>query len=141
MPRSNLGFTVIELLVVMALIALTLTIVAPRYIQQTQKASEAVLRNNLKETRSAIDRFYSDNGQYPATLQVLVDRRYLRILPFDPIVGRNDVWAFTGPKTSGMNSAVLTDGLISASSAGGSISDIHSSAHGRGTDGTDYATW
>lgn len=124
------GFTLIELMVVMAVIALLVTIVAPRYLTQTDRAREAVLRNNLKETRDAIDRFYTDHGRYPQTLKELVDARYVKMLPVDPITGRNDRWTLAG-----------SPGGAGAASQASGIYDLHSSAAGNGLDGTAFNSW
>ena len=124
------GFTLIELMVVMAVIALLVTIVAPRYLMQTDRAREAVLRNNLKETRDAIDKFYTDLGRYPQNLKELVDARYLKMLPIDPISGRNDRWMLTG-SPNGQVAALQPSGVY----------DLHSSAAGKGLDGTAFNSW
>ena len=124
------GFTLIELIVVMAVIALLATIVAPRYLMQTDRAREAVLRNNLKETRDAIDKFYTDHGRYPQSLKELVDARYLKMLPIDPISGRNDRWTLTG-SPNGASAAAQSPGVY----------DLHSSAAGKGLDGTVFNSW
>jgi general secretion pathway protein G len=160
-PKSK-AFTIIELLVVMALIALTLTIVAPRYIRQTDRAREAVLRNNLRETRAAIDRYYSDHHQYPASLQELVDQRYLRFLPYDPIIGRSDGWSLVAPGVSASAAGISTGGLTSATGAlgntdssaktapsgvgagafpKGTVFDLHSSSPAKSIEGSNYASW
>jgi len=124
------GFTLIELMVVMVVLALLVTIVAPRYLKQTDRAKEAVLRNNLKETRDAIDKFYTDHGRYPQSLKELVDGRYLKMLPIDPISGRSDRWAFVG-----------SPGGAAASSQSSGIYDLRSSAAGNGMDGTAFNSW
>jgi general secretion pathway protein G len=124
------GFTLIELMVVMAVIALLVTIVAPRYLTQTDRAREAVLRNNLKETRDAIDKFYTDHGRYPQSLKELVDTRYLKMLPVDPINGRNDRWTLAGSPSGG-----------AASAQPSGVHDLHSSAAGRGLDGSTFDSW
>ncbi|WP_341893363.1 prepilin-type N-terminal cleavage/methylation domain-containing protein, partial [Variovorax sp. YR752] len=76
--RTDSGFTIIELLVVMAALGLLLAIVAPRYVNHVDQAREAVLRQNLAGLRDAIDKFYADRARYPADLQELVTERYLR---------------------------------------------------------------
>ncbi len=124
------GFTLIELMVVMAVIALLVTIVAPRYLMQTDRAREAVLRNNLKETRDALDKFYTDHGRYPQSLKELVNARYLKMLPIDPITGRNDRWTLTG-SPNGATAAAQPSGVY----------DLHSSAAGKGLDGTAFDSW
>ena len=119
------GFTLIELLVVMAVIGLLLSIAAPRFVRQVDQSREVVLRHNLDGLRQAIDQFYSDKGRYPKTLQDLVDARYLRSVPVDPITERNDSWIMVLP----------------AGDPGPAWYDVHSGARGLGGDGTSYATW
>ena len=84
-PLRRRGFTLIELLVVLAIIALLLTVTIPRYFQSIDTAKETLLVDNLKTTREMIDRYYGDTGQYPTSLEVLVEKKYLRALPVDPI--------------------------------------------------------
>lgn len=75
------GFTLIELVIVMAIIALLLTLAAPRYFSSLERSKETVLRSNLAAMRDALDKFYSDTGKYPDTLEVLVEKKYLRSMP------------------------------------------------------------
>jgi general secretion pathway protein G len=124
------GFTMIELMVVMTLVALLLTIVAPRFLSQIDRAREDVLRNNLKEARAAIDHYYTDTGKYPDSLRRLVEQRYLRALPVDPLTGRTDNWVLVAPTNASAGGA-----------APAAIYDLHSSATGRARDGSVYATW
>ncbi|WP_201450025.1 type II secretion system protein [Hydrogenophaga sp. PBL-H3] len=91
------GFTLIELMVVMAIVATLLTIVTPRYFAHLEHAKETALRQTLAVTRDAIDKYLADNDRYPATLDELVDKRYLRSLPTDPITDRNDTWTLLPP--------------------------------------------
>lgn len=93
------GFTLIELLVVMAIVATLLTLVTPRYFAQVERAREAALRETLAVTREAIDRFHGDHDRYPGSLVELVDKRYLRSLPSDPITERSDTWVLLPPPT------------------------------------------
>ena len=118
------GFTLIELLVVMAIIALLLTIATPRYFQHVERTKEAVLHENLAAVRDAIDKFHADTDTWPADLQTLVDRRYLRSLPMDPMTDRTDSWQLVPPP----------DG-------GGGVYDLHSGAPGGGQDGTEFVNW
>ncbi len=118
------GFTLIELLVVLAIIATLLSIVAPRYYQHVERSKEAVLRENLASVRDAIDQFHADAGAWPATLETLVERRYLRALPIDPITERNDTWVLLAPP---------------GGEAG--VYDIRSGAEGSGLDGQAYRDW
>lgn len=116
------GFTLIELLVVMAIIATLLMIVVPRYFHSVENSEVAVLRQNLSLTREALDKFYGDNGRYPDSLQELVEKRYLRSLPADPIAGNSDSWVLVAPDTAEK----------------GGIYDIRSSAPGSSRTGAEY---
>ena len=95
--RLGRGYTVIELLVVLAAIALLLAVVAPRYTQHLDTAREVVLKRDLQALRDAIDKFYSDQARYPAALDELVGKRYLRAVPADPITQRTDSWVLVPP--------------------------------------------
>lgn len=95
-PRNS-GFTVIELLVVLASLALLLSVAAPSYMQHLDRAREVALRETLLRTREAIDKFYADQGRYPNELSELVQRRYLRAVPVDPITERADTWILVTP--------------------------------------------
>ena len=90
--RKTSGFTLIELVVVMAIIGLLLTIAVPRYMHSIERGKEQVRQQNVAVMRSAIDQYYGDNGQYPETLDELVAKHYLRSVPVDPVNG-DDKWA------------------------------------------------
>ncbi len=124
------GFTLIELLVVLAIVAMLLSIVAPRYLHKTEQAKETVLREQLASIRTAIDYYYGEHDEYPPSLQTLVEQKYLRKIPADPITGRADSWQLVYRQEN--------DGAV-ARQAG--IYDIHSGAAGSGRDGTAYAGW
>jgi general secretion pathway protein G len=123
MRRS--GFTLIELMVVMAIIALLLTFVAPRYFGSVNRAEEAALKQSLWHMRDAIDKFYGDNGRYPEELAELVTGRYLRTVPADPFTARNDSWVIVAPP----------------SGVAGRVYDVRSGAPKRASDGTEVAKW
>lgn len=123
--RHKNGFTLIELLVAMTIIALLLSIVAPRYFNSVSKAEEAVLKEDLSLMRSTLDKYRADTGKYPDTLDDLVNRKYLRKLPVDPITKRMDTWILVPP----------------ASNEQGAIFDIRSGAQGKARDGTLYGNW
>ena len=93
------GFTLIELMVVMVLIALLLTIAVPRYFSTIDTGKASVQRQNISATRDAIDKYYGDVGKYPETLQDLVDKKYLRSVPVDPITGLPN---WTDPNLTGV---------------------------------------
>lgn len=94
--RPGNGFTLIELMVVMVLIALLLTIAVPRYFSTIDTGKSSVQRQNISAIRDAIDKYYGDVGKYPETLQDLVDKKYLRSIPVDPISGKTD-WVVIPP--------------------------------------------
>lgn len=96
MRRSD-GFTLIELIVVMAIVATLAAIAWPRYIGQVESSQDVILRENLRLTRHSIDKFHEDLGRFPDSLQELVDRRYIRAMPVDPITGRTDTWLLLAP--------------------------------------------
>jgi general secretion pathway protein G len=123
------GFTVIELLVVLAAIGLLLGIAAPRYFQHLDTAREVTLKQDLQQLREAIDKFYADQMRYPASLDELVQRRYLRSVPIDPITQRKDTWVLVAPSAG---TAVQAQGVVY---------DVRSGAKGLGMDGTAYETW
>jgi general secretion pathway protein G len=123
--NSPKGFTLIELLVVMAIIATLLTIAVPRYFHSVEKSREAVLREDLSTMRDAIDKYYGDNGQYPEALETLVDKKYLRAIPVDPITETAATWVPVPPPETDK----------------GAVFDVKSGAPGKGLDGTAYADW
>lgn len=123
--RKKNGFTLIELLVVMAIIATLLSIVAPRYFNSIEKAKEAVLKQDLHIMRDAIDKFHSDMGSYPITLEELVERRYLRSIPIDPMTESNTTWLIVPP--------------VNDEEEG--VYDVHSGYPGQALDGTYYEEW
>jgi general secretion pathway protein G len=118
------GFTLVELLVVMAIIAVLLTIAAPRYFNSVERSKEAVLRQDLNVMRDAIDKFYGDTGDYPRDLAELVEKRYLRAIPVDPLTESSETWVILPPSDS-------AEGLY----------DVRSGAEEESKDGTSYAAW
>lgn len=119
------GFTLLELLVVLAIIGTLLSLAAPRYFRSIEKSKEAVLRENLNVLRSTLDRHYADVGVYPATLDELVSKRYLRSIPEDPLTGSTATWVV----------------VVSPHKEKGIVSDVHSGAPGQSQDGTQYSQW
>ena len=91
------GFTLIEMLVVMTLIALLLTLAVPRYFNVLDNGRNRVQQQNLATLRDAIDKFYADQGRYPNALDELVTKRYLRQIPLDPVSDAAN-WGVVAPK-------------------------------------------
>jgi prepilin-type N-terminal cleavage/methylation domain-containing protein len=121
------GFTLIELIVVLAIVGLLLTIAAPRYLGSLDRAREATLRTSLNVMRDAIDRFAADRGRYPESIEELVGERYLRALPEDPLTGRRDSWIVVAPPPG--------------TAVPGPLWDVRSGAAGRAANGDLYADW
>ena len=123
--RQGRGFTMIEMLVVMVIISLLLTIAVPRYLRTLERSKETVLRQDLSALRESIDKFYGDTGKFPESLAMLVDKRYLRNVPVDPIAKSAETWVVVradDPEDTG-------------------VKDVHSGAEGSGQSGVPYATW
>jgi general secretion pathway protein G len=91
------GFTLVELMVVLTIIALLLAVVVPDYMGRMKRAEEAVLKENLVVMRDALDKHYADAGKYPAALQDLVAKRYLRAIPPDPFTQSESTWVPVPP--------------------------------------------
>lgn len=86
------GFTLMELMLVLLLVGLLSGLVAPVVSGGVRHAREAVLRENLYQLRKSLDEFQADHGRYPGTLDELVQQRYLRRVPVDPLTERADTW-------------------------------------------------
>jgi general secretion pathway protein G len=95
--KKILGFTLVELMVVLTVIALLLSVVVPDYIGRMHHAEEAVLKENLTLMRDALDKHYADAGKYPAALDELVSKRYLRAIPPDPFTRSPATWVAVPP--------------------------------------------
>lgn len=119
------GFTLIELLVVLAVLAILASLVAPQYLDRIDDARETVLRKNLVGLREAVDLFYRDKGRYPKDLKELVDARYIRAVPEDPMTGGTDSWVIV-PPVAGQREGVF---------------DVKSGSPERARDGTPFAQW
>lgn len=120
------GFTLIEMLVVLAIIATLLSLVTPRYFSSMERARENSLKHDLIVMRDAIDKFYSDTGHYPDTLYDLVERKYLRTIPEDPITESSETWLLLPPEDANIP---------------GEIYDIRSGSEEQSSDGSFYAEW
>jgi general secretion pathway protein G len=124
--RTRRGFTLIELIVVMAIVALLVSIAAPRYFHSIERARENTLRSSLHVMRDAIDQFESDKGRYPESLDELVEARYLRSVPVDPMTDSASTWVVVAPADA---------------SAKGRVADIRSGTAARASDGRLLADW
>jgi general secretion pathway protein G len=124
-PHTHGGFTLVELLVVMSILALLLSLAAPKYFDSVDRAKEAALRTDLRVIREAIDKHRADTGRLPDSIDRLVQARYLRSVPVDPITDREDSWVVV----------LSTDPLVPG------VQDIKSGASGTARDGSTFASW
>jgi general secretion pathway protein G len=128
--RRSAGFTMIELLVVLALISILATMGMAQYRNGVVHAREAVLKTDLFDLRDAIDQYYADKGQYPMTLDALVTDGYIRKIPVDPITNTADTWQ-TVPSEPDPNNPTASVGVY----------DVKSGSDQTALDGTRYADW
>jgi general secretion pathway protein G len=124
------GFTLLELLIVVALIGILTAIVVPTFTKTPTKAKEAVLKEDLYTLRDVIDQYFSDKGRYPATLETLVEEGYLRKIPVDPFTESSDTWQIE-----------MADSGEEGSEEAGGVYDVHSGSTSTALDGTTYSEW
>jgi general secretion pathway protein G len=117
------GFTLIELMVVLSIIALLLTLAVPRYFGSIDKSKEAVLRENLNQMRDAISRYYADKGKYPESLDALAAEKYLRGVPLDPVTESDKTWIVVQPEDPQKSG----------------VYDVKSGASGKTKDGREFS--
>jgi general secretion pathway protein G len=128
MPHSRRrpgAFTLIELLVVLGIVALLLTLAAPRFFPSIDSTKETILADNLRSTRAVIDQYCSDNGRYPDSLEQLVEKRYLPELPMDPVLESREGWIVEPPPEGEQ----------------GMVGNLRSGAPGNDRKGRPYAEW
>nr|WP_273028693.1 type II secretion system protein [Massilia timonae] len=123
--RTRRGFTLIELLVVLGIVALLLTLAVPRFFPSIDGAKETILADNLRNTRAVVDQYRSDTGRYPESLEQLVDEKYLREIPLDPVTESRETWILEAPQ----------DGEQ------GGFSNLRSGAPGTDRRGRPYLEW
>jgi general secretion pathway protein G len=114
-------------LIVVSIIGILITLAQPSFHRAVTSAKEATLKENLFVLRDVLDQYFADNAKYPGALQELVEKRYLRRVPKDPVTGSADTWVL----------ARATD--EQGQEAG--IFDVHSGSEGTALDGTRYADW
>jgi len=129
--RRSAGFTLMELVIVMTVIAILATIAIPIYQKHIQRAREVVLMKDLFEIRGALDKYYADKEKAPATLQDIVEAGYMRSIPQDPITKSSDTWI---PQMEDAKDTTKPD-------AKPGIVDVHSGAEGSGSDGRPYSEY
>ncbi len=128
--RRRFGFTLIELMIVMAIIAVLMAIAVPIYTRSIQRSKESVLKNNLFSLRTVIDEYTYDKQKAPQTLQDLVSDGYLRQVPMDPITGSNDSWKL-----------IMEDATNTVNQTMPGIFDVRSGSELTSLEGTPYSEW
>jgi general secretion pathway protein G len=128
--RRRFGFTLIELMIVMAIIAVLMAIAVPIYTRSIQRAKESVLKNNLFSLRTVIDEYTYDKQKAPQTLQDLVSDGYLRQVPVDPITNSNDSWKL-----------IMEDASNTVNQTMPGIFDVRSGSDLTSLEGTPYSEW
>jgi general secretion pathway protein G len=128
--RQDAGFTLIELMIVMAIIGILATLAIPSYIGAVKHAREAVLKEDLLVMRQAIDSYTMDKQKGPQSLDDLIQDGYLKTIPEDPMTHSKDTWVTD-----------TSDSLHSLDQTDPGIDDVHSGAEDTGSDGQPYTSW
>lgn len=123
---SNRGFTLVELLLVLTLIALLASLAMPVVTGSVHRAKESTLKENLFVLRKAIDDYYADTGAYPGELDILVEKRYIRKIPVDPVTDRRDSWILMRAEDAQGRSGII---------------DVRSGSEEKDTNGVAYKEW
>ena len=128
--RRRAGFTIIELMIVMAVITILVSIAVPYYQKTLIRSKESLLRSNLFTLRTVIDEYTIDKGKAPQSLEDLVSEGYLRAVPADPMTGQDNTWKI-----------VMEDAMTSVNQTEPGIFDVRSGSDKMGLDGTPYSDW
>jgi general secretion pathway protein G len=128
--RRTRGYTLIELIIVMAIISILLATAVPMYQKSLVKTKESLLKNNLFTLRTVIDEYTFDKQKAPQTLRDLVDQGYLRGVPLDPITGSTDTWH-----------VIMEDAVSTVDQTQPGIYDVRSGSDLKSLEGTLYSEW
>lgn len=128
--KQDAGFTLVELMIVMAIIGVLSMVAVPSYISAIKHAREAVLKEDLHTLRAAIDSYTMDKQKAPQALDDLIQDGYLKSLPEDPMTKSTTTWVTDS-----------SDAMHSLDQTDPGIDDIHSGSEETGSDGQPYNTW
>jgi general secretion pathway protein G len=128
-PNPETGFTLLEVIIVLTVLAIIVSIAIPAYQAVILRSRESVLKQNLYQVRHQIEQFAADRGRYPESLQELVEKGYLREIPLDPISNSRETWE-----------TVQEDQPLTGEGPGG-VKDVKSGAEGTSSEGTPYKEW
>ena len=138
--RSERGFTLIEVMVVAAIIGILASIAVVQLRQTPQRAKEAALKENLYVLRNVIDQYFTDKGKYPDSLQTLVTDGYIRKIPVDPMTQSDTSWVEVQADAD-QPAADTGDAAAAGGDVGGGVADVKSGSEGTALDGTRYSEW
>ena len=124
------GYTLIELIIVMAIISVLLAIAVPIYQKSLLRTKETLLKNNIFTLRQVIDEYTFDKQKAPQSLQDLVSEGYLRAVPIDPITGSDQSWRI-----------IMEDAVSMVNQTQPGIFDIRSGSDQKSLEGTPYSQW
>ena len=124
------GYTLMELMIVMAIISILVSIAVPLYQKALLRTKESLLKNNLFTLRTVIDEYTFDKQKAPQTLQDLVSEGYLRAVPIDPITGSDQTWKL-----------IVEDAVTSVNQTDPGIFDVRSGSDLKSLEGTPYSEW
>ena len=128
--KNEAGFTLMELMIVMMIIGVLTTLAIPSFVGAIRNAKEAVLKEDLRVMRSAIDSYTMDKQKAPQSLEDLVQEGYLKVIPEDPMTKSRDSW-----------NTDQSDSLHTLDQTDPGIDDVHSGSQETGSDGQPYSTW
>jgi general secretion pathway protein G len=128
--KDEAAFTLMELMIVMMIIGVLTTLAIPSFVSAIRNAREAVLKEDLRVMRSAIDSYTMDKQKAPQSLEDLVQEGYLKVIPEDPMTKARDTW-----------NTDTSDALHSLDQTDPGIDDVHSGSQETGSDGQPYSTW
>jgi general secretion pathway protein G len=127
---QDAGFTLVELMIVMAIIGILATLAIPSYVTAIRHAREAVLKEDLHVMRAAIDSYTMDKQKAPQSLDDLVQEGYLKVIPDDPFTHSKDTWV-----------AETSDAMYSLDQTEPGVNDVHSGSEDTASDGQPYSSW
>lgn len=138
---SETGFTLLELIIVIAVVGILATIAMPALKQVPIRANEAVLKTNLHTIRDVIDQHYGDKGKYPPSLEALVETGYLKKVPIDPITKSSETWELVYEDDAAETDIGRELHVETEDGSEPGVVDVHSGSPRLSLDGTPYSEW